>query len=113
MIRMEQPSYCFNSCDVGEPHYKMWKTTVGREGMRPFELASQIVAINQTAIVTTGFKLQNIIINTHGAPGALRIGGFNVGATYKEDLGAFAFLKPFNVGTIWLVSCDAARDTTR
>lgn len=114
MIRMEQPSFCFNSSDVGEPHYKMWKTIVGPAGMTPSQLVAEIVMANNASLQEHGKSLQNIIFNTHGFSGGLNIAGLyeNDGVTrntmYKKDLGVFGILKPFNVGTIWLVSCDAA-----
>jgi hypothetical protein len=114
MIRMEQPSFCFNSCDVGEPHYKMWRTIVGPEGMTPAQLVGEIVAANLRALQSTGSSLRNIIINTHGFDGGLWIGGVwdwdhkNRKAMHKDDLATFAVLKPQNVGTIWIVSCEIA-----
>ena len=44
MIKMEQPSFAFNSCDIGEPYYQMWKTTVGPKQMKPRQLAGAIEA---------------------------------------------------------------------
>jgi hypothetical protein len=114
MIRMEQPSFCFNSCDVGEPHYKMWRTIVGPEGVTPAQLVGEIVAANLRALQSTGSSLRNIIINTHGFDGGLWIGGVwdwdhkNRKAMHKDDLATFAVLKPQNVGTIWIVSCEIA-----
>jgi hypothetical protein len=29
---------------------------------------------------------------------------------YKSELGVFGILKPFNIGTVWLVSCDVAAE---
>jgi hypothetical protein len=63
MIRMENPSFCFNSCDVGYPHYRMWRTVVGPVAITPSQLVGEIVTANLAAL---------------------------------------------NVGTIWIVSCDAA-----
>lgn len=110
MIRMEQPSFCFNSHDVGEPHYKMWRTIVGSEGMTAAELAGAILAAHVTAMRETGCGLKNIIINTHGYSGGLWIGGLFRTQVNKRELAAFGILKPWNVGTIWIVSCAAAKD---
>jgi hypothetical protein len=56
--------------------------------------------------------LRNIVLNVHGFAGGLRIGGLTHTATLKDDLGAFGLLRPMNVGTIWIVSCSVAKDTT-
>lgn len=112
MIRMEQPSFCFNSCDVGEPHYKMWKTIVGPEGMTSSQLAAQIFTAHLQARGSEGSSLLNVILNTHGFAGGLNIGGLTRSAMYKADLAPFGILKPLNIGPIWIVSCGAARDTT-
>jgi hypothetical protein len=114
MIRMEQPSFSFNSSDVGVPHYTMWKTIVGPAGMTPSQLVAEIVMSNNASLQVYGKSLRNIILNTHGGDGSLSIAGLyqNDGVRRetmtKDDLGVFGILKPFNVGTIWLVSCEAA-----
>jgi len=90
----------------------MWRTIVGPEGMTPSQLVGEIVTTNLTALKSTGSSLRNIIINTHGFAGGLRIGGLTKAAMYKEDLGVFGMLKPFNVGTIWLVGCHSAKSET-
>jgi hypothetical protein len=111
MIKLEQPSFCFNSYDIGEPHYWMtWKTMVGAQGMRASELAGSIFASNVAALKATGKKLQNIVINTHGNTGTLHLGGVGKAATYRDDLAVFAMLKPANIGTIWIVGCRVAND---
>ena len=116
MIRMEQPSFCFNSCDVGEPHYKMWRTIVGPDAMTPSQLVGEILAANNVAIQVFRKSLQNIILNSHGFHGGLHIGGMEKfdgikrKSMLKDDLAAFSILKPFNIGTIWIVSCEIANE---
>jgi hypothetical protein len=116
MIRMEQPSFCFNSVDIGWPGYKMWKTVTGWEGMTPIQLAAEVMSANLLSIGIFGCSLRNIILNSHGFAAGLHIGGVHhhddsieKKPMYETDLGVFRSLKPFNVGTIWLVSCKAAR----
>jgi hypothetical protein len=75
MITMEQPSFCFNSWDIGEPHYKMWRTVVGPRNITPRQLAGAIVAANQAALDWCGWPLANVIINSHGNFGSIYIGG--------------------------------------
>jgi hypothetical protein len=109
---MEQPSFCFHACDVGGLHYEMWRTIDGIEGTTVNQLVSLILAAQLEAMRTQGSSLLNIIINTHGFAGGLRIGGLTKKAVLADDLTPFALLKPHNVGPIWLVSCSAAADTT-
>ena len=47
-------SFCFNSCDIGEPYYEMWRTMVGPKGMTPRQLVGAIVAANQAALDSLG-----------------------------------------------------------
>jgi len=112
MIMLEQPTFCFNSCDIGPSLYEMWRRWRGRPGMTAPELAGQIFAANMTARQEFRTSLRNIVINTHGYNGGLYIGGLWAASIGKSDLAAFAILKPWNIGTIWLVSCDAAKDST-
>jgi hypothetical protein len=90
----------------------MWKTIDGTEGTTVNQLVSLILAAQLEAMRNQGSSLLNIIINTHGFAGGLKIGGLTKKATYVDDLAPFALLKPHNVGPIWLVSCSAAADTT-
>ena len=85
--------------------------------MTPNQLVGEIVAANSAAVQTFGKTrgLQNIILNCHGYPGGLWIGGIadptdnpHSHSLQKEDLTTFGVLKPLNVGTIWIVSCDIA-----
>jgi hypothetical protein len=114
MIRLEVPSFCFNSYDIGLPHYRMWRSIVGDDGMTPSQLAGEIDKANQAALQTFKTSLQNIILNTHGFDGGLWIGGIwdwdhkDRKAMHKDDLGVFGILKPHNVGTIWIVAYDIA-----
>jgi hypothetical protein len=83
----------------------------------PAHLAGEIAAAEKAARETFGKKgLQNVILNCHGYPGGLWIGGIvsiddNPHARHvgKEDLAIFSILKPLNLGTIWIVSCDVAK----
>jgi Domain of unknown function (DUF4347) len=115
MIKMENPSFCFSSWDVGIT-YKMWKNILGHKAMSPSELATVIVAANAASLGIWRKPLENIVLNVHGFPGGLHIGGMHdpddnpsAFSMRIEHLGVFGVLKPLNVGTIWLVSCDAAQ----
>jgi len=114
MIRMEGPSFCFNSYDIGLPHYRMWKSIVGPDAMTPSQLAMEIFSANLWSLQTFKSSFQNIILNTHGFDGGLWIGGIwdwdhkYRKAMHTNDLAVFGMLKPYNVGTIWIVSCEIA-----
>lgn len=111
---MEQPSFCFNSCDIGEPYYEMWRTMVGPKGMTPRQLVGAIATANQAALNSWGCPLVNVIINSHGTFGGIYIAGLKKisgefeRAMEEEDLGVFGILKPLEIATIWLISCKAA-----
>ena len=65
MIRMEQPSFCFNSVDISWPGYQMWKTVTGWEGISPIQLAAEVMSANLLSIGTFGCSPRNIILNSH------------------------------------------------
>jgi hypothetical protein len=115
MITMKEPSFCFNSCDVEEPHYEMWRTIVGPVDMTPAQLAGKIWQTNAEALVTWEKPLVNVIINSHGYFGDLYIGGMKTPngdfkrAMDDSDVGVFGILKPLGITTIWLISCEAAK----
>jgi hypothetical protein len=116
MITMKEPSFCFNSCDVGDPHYEMWRTMVGPIGMTPSQLAGKIAEVNRTALGSWGSPLVNVIINAHGYFGGIHIAGLEKLSKQipmdKYALGVFGVLKPLGITTIWLISCAAARGET-
>jgi hypothetical protein len=108
MIMMQQPSISINSHDVPGPHYKMWKTVSASEGITASEVVLTIVSANTAALAARKSPLRNIIINCHGRPGKLSIGGSGKPGIEKSNVALFGVLKPLNVGTIWLVACRAA-----
>ena len=71
------------------------------------------------SLATFGCSLRNIILNCHGFSAGLHIGGVAHSddapggpkklGMYASDLAVFHGLKPLNIGTIWLVSCNIAR----
>jgi hypothetical protein len=54
MIRMEQPSFCFHSCDVSGLRYEMWKMIDGIEGTTVDQLVSLILAAQLEAMRDEG-----------------------------------------------------------
>jgi len=110
MIKMQQPSISINSHDVPGPHYRMWKTIEASEGTTASDVARMIESANISALLNKDAPLLNIILNCHGSPGRLAIGGSGKPGIDKENVGVFGFLKHYNLGTIWLVACRAALD---
>ncbi|HEY2866316.1 MAG TPA: hypothetical protein VGJ02_04435 [Pyrinomonadaceae bacterium] len=113
MIRMESPSFAFNSVDVPGPVYHFWHTLEGASGYSTPQLVDKIISINRMAIEMKGSPLRNIVINSHGWDGG---GGISIGGSGNWEasirpgsVGAFSQLKGLNLGTIWLVACQAAR----
>lgn len=116
MIRISQPAIALHSYNVPGYKYRMWQTWL----MPKYTVAADIVnwitwGINNSPEM----YLDNVIINCHGAPGALQIGEKELifdeknrhEWIYSKNVGAFAPLKNRgSLGTIWLVACDVAKD---
>jgi hypothetical protein len=110
MIMMEQPSISINSHDVPGPNYKMWRTIVAPESTDATAVVRMIERHNVEAVSAKKSPLRNIIINCHGLEGGgrLSVGGEGHVGIHQGNVGMFASLRPLNVGTIWLVACQAA-----
>ncbi len=109
MIEMKSPSLAINSHDVGYPNYMMWHTIAAPRGYSPLEMVSAIIGANSRALISTRSKLLNIVINCHASRGSLYIGGIGQIPLEMSNVVVFSALKKLNIGTIWLVACDAAR----
>lgn len=113
MIFMKQPSLVINSHDVPGPTYKMFETWKAPKGVTAIDVVNKIYDASINAYLKKGSSLQNVIINSHGYPGGLSVGGR--GNTIKVgDLTTFAILRRYadsghTVGTIWIVACNAAK----
>ncbi len=112
MLMLKSPSLAINSHDAPWPRFRMWETVDAARGMNAPEAVNQIIRVNRLALEYEQTQLLNVVINCHGADygGALYIGGedspgdrINISA-----VNAFALLKKRNIGTIWLVACQAA-----
>jgi hypothetical protein len=62
--------------------------------------------INAALTTTPDMELRGVVINTHGAPGALYVGGVN--ATPITDPSPFSQLNQPSIGTVWINGCDVA-----
>jgi len=111
MISLKQPALAVNSCDVPGPDYTMWDTWDAPEGTSAADLVARTIA-SQIRATTQGKRLVNLVINCHGYPGGLWIGGRNSNADSlnTNNVSTLAALKLFHISTIWLVACNAALD---
>ena len=114
MIKMESPSFAFNSVDVPSPHYRMWESVTGYKGMTAAMLVDKILNVNRLALEFEQSPLKNIIINAHGLDGGGRIsiGGRGEVGISMSTASEFLRLKTHNLGTIWLVACQAAANAS-
>ena len=109
MIRMIEPALVINTHDVPWPPYKMWQTVSADLGANVASLVEYISEAQRVSLENFGYRLRNIVINSHGGPGALYLGGLDNAAIHKGDLPALAPLKrPTYGGTIWIVACKIA-----
>jgi len=111
-ILLQQPALSINAHDVGWPSYDMWRTIDAPEGTTPGTAAGWIFATNMEAMKTWKTPLRNIVLNAHGYPGKVSIGGMGHDHIYPSDLSVVGILKKMNVGTIWLCGCRAAQGPT-
>ena len=108
MIRMKQPSLVVHSHDVPGHKYQMkwtWKTLPGATAG---EIVNWILHANNGQFGARKQRLENVIINCHGTPGSLWIGGTSHPGLHSGNIGVFSALQRCNIGTIWLVACEVA-----
>jgi hypothetical protein len=108
MIKLRQPSLVLHSVDVPGYLYQMqttWKMPRGAS-------ASDIVYwINWAIDHAKELELNNVLINCHGEPGTLYVGGSGTGgnAITTGDLAVFKKVRPGSLGTIYIVACEVAK----
>jgi hypothetical protein len=103
MITISQPALALHSCDVPGFLYQMSTTWMMPAGASASDVVSWISAAVQQS---PELSLKNVVINTHGGPGALYVGGGS--ATPITDPGPFSGVRTLDIGTIWLVGCLVA-----
>ena len=110
MISLSEPALCINSHDVPGPRYAMWRTVELAAGSGIQAVISEIIHANTMAVSRGARYLRNIVINCHGFPGGLWIGGEldTVNAIDAWNVHRFEAIRRLNVGPIWLVACRAA-----
>lgn len=109
MILLQKPSLVINAHDVPFPKYKMWKSVDAKKGMTAAETVTTIFSANTIALTQAGSQLLNVVINCHGDAGGLCIGGIGKPSINITNVGVFSALNGINLGTIWLLSCLAAK----
>jgi hypothetical protein len=110
MIMMKSPSLVLNSHDVPWPKYRMWETVNLEKGATDETVVNHIIRVNRLALEHEQTQLLNVVINCHGAPGQLSVGGDGFKSLDKNNLGRFGLLAKRNIGTLWLVACNAAAE---
>jgi hypothetical protein len=117
MIKLRQPSLVLHSCDVPGYKYEMWKTWTMPRGAS----ASDVVYwINWGIDHSPEMELHNVVINCHGSPGGLHVGGCNDSkkgisggsAIWAGDTAIFKNVRRGSLGTIYIVACEVAKSDT-
>ncbi len=117
MIKLRQPSLVLHSCDV--PGYK-YRMKTSWEMPRGASANDVVYWINYAINASDEAYLHNVVINCHGSPGGLHVGGCNNSkkgitggsAIWAGDLGVFKGVKRGSLGTIYIVACEVASDKT-
>jgi hypothetical protein len=108
MIKMKQPALVVHSHDVPGYKYQMMFTWKLLPKATPKQIVNWILNAKDGYFGAKRNRLENLIINCHGGPGKLYIGGKRNPAFDIMDVHYFSVLRRLNVGTIWLVACQVA-----
>lgn len=105
MISLGSPSLVLHSCDVPGYKYTAWQSWKMTKGASAHDLLYWITyAIDHSPELS----LRSVVINCHGSPGFLHIGGSWVGFGEGDE----AILRPLRskgaIGRIFLVACQVA-----
>jgi hypothetical protein len=108
MISIRQPGLALHSCDVPGFRYRMQTTWNMPAGAQPTNVTFWISSATDRS---PDLELANVVINCHGSEGQLFVGGLSSPPIMLKDVGVFNLLRNKDIGTIWLVSCNAASGT--
>ncbi len=108
MIRMKQPSLVVHSHDVPGYKYRMKWTWEMLPGASAGDLVNWVLHANGGQFGARRQRLENIVVNCHGSPGSLFIGGTGSPDLNIGNMGVFSSLRGRDIGTIWLVACEVA-----
>ncbi|MEJ1937820.1 hypothetical protein WDZ92_47115, partial [Nostoc sp. NIES-2111] len=95
MIYLKPPNFVYHNHDV-EKLYDMETNYTGSSKTKFADLVTRILS----AAMQTGY-LRNVVINSHGYPGGIRIGDESI---IYEDLARMVVLRG-RVKNIWLTTC--------
>lgn len=111
MLYVRQPAMVINSYDVPGPHLKMRYTFPAPVGTNAIALVD-LIRYSAMRAAAQGDPLLNVVINCHGAPGQLGIGGA-ASPMSIADVPFFETLKSFRplseLRTLWITACKPAR----
>lgn len=108
MIRIKQPALVVHAHDVPGYKYQMQWTWKMLPGAAAGDIVNWILHANNGQFGARKQRLENVIINCHGAPGSLFIGGAGNPALDIKNVSVFSALQGCNIGAIWLVACEVA-----
>ena len=108
MIKLRQPSLALHSVDVPGYLYQMRTTWKMPKGATANDV---IYWINYAIDHASELELNNVLINCHGSPGKLWVGGSGTGAIpiSAGDLGVFKGVRSGSLGTIYIVACEVTK----
>jgi hypothetical protein len=114
MIKLRQHALALHSCDVPGYKYEMATTWTMPRGCSATDV---VYWINYAIDLSADLYLHNVVINCHGSPGAIHVGGCydkKKGSGSKITLGDVAIFQSLRkrgaVGTIWIVACEVAKN---
>ena len=108
MIRIKQPALVVHAHDVPGYKYQMKWTWKMLSGAAAGDIVNWILHASNGQFGARKQRLENVIINCHGAPGSLFIGGTGSPAVDIKSVSVFSALQGCNIGAIWLVACEVA-----
>ncbi len=108
MIRIKQPALVVHAHDVPGYKYQMKWTWKMLPGAAARDIVNWILHANNGQFGAQKQRLENVIINCHGAPGSLFIGGTGSPALDIKSVSVFSALQGCDIGAIWLVACEVA-----
>ena len=108
MIRIKQPALVVHAHDVPGYKYQMKWTWKMLPGAAARDIVNWILHANNGQFGAQKQRLEYVIINCHGAPGSLFIGGTGSPALDIKSVSVFSALQGCDIGAIWLVACEVA-----
>jgi hypothetical protein len=105
MISIRQPALALHSCDVPGFQYQMQTTWAMPSGATATDV---VYWIRHAVEHAPELALANVVINCHGGPGKLFVGGTTSQPIAVGAVGLFGQLRTKDIGTLWLVGCLVA-----